>query len=149
MSEFPTTSSSSSSPAPSPEQVQSGLQNIESALQDVQVRFSTLESDRREHELVLAALIDLPPERRCARMVGGIMAERCVSEIRPQIEQNMEKLLKEMEKCGKELKEKQELKRKFREKYGVKSGSNGSNENDFECGDITNQSEIVNQGLLC
>lgn len=31
---------------------------------------------KREHELVLSALLKVPDDRRCCRMVGGILAER-------------------------------------------------------------------------
>ncbi len=46
--------------------------------------------DRNEHALVLEALRPLEAERKCYRLVGGVLVERTAAEVRPAIEKNIE-----------------------------------------------------------
>mmetsp|Transcript_132000 Transcript_132000/g.228777 ORF Transcript_132000/g.228777 Transcript_132000/m.228777 type:complete len:105 (-) Transcript_132000:211-525(-) len=46
--------------------------------------------DKNEHTLVLDALKPLEPERKCYRLVGGVLVERTASEVRPAVEKNIE-----------------------------------------------------------
>eukprot|EP00300_Choanocystis_sp_HF-7_P043005 c9646_g1_i1.p1 GENE.c9646_g1_i1~~c9646_g1_i1.p1 ORF type:complete len:157 (-),score=44.98 c9646_g1_i1:123-542(-) len=51
-----------------------------------------LDSQRNEHRLVIEALVRLPSERRCYRMIGGVLVERTVGEVIPAITGNVEKI---------------------------------------------------------
>ena len=42
--------------------------------------------------LVIQTLKVAPPERRCFRMMGGVLIERTVKEILPTLEENMEQV---------------------------------------------------------
>lgn len=39
--------------------------------------------------LVLKQLKDLDPSRRCFRMIGGVLVERTIAEVRPAVEKNL------------------------------------------------------------
>ena len=45
---------------------------------------------RSEHKLVLDALQSLEPERKCYRLVGGVLVERTAAEVRPAVGSNVE-----------------------------------------------------------
>eukprot|EP01068_Selenidium_serpulae_P020127 Selendium_serpulae@DN7952_c0_g1_i1.p1 len=66
-------------------------------------KINDLESDRREHKVVLEAFEGVPEDRRCFRMVGGVMVERTVKEVRPVLEQHEMAVGKAIEALEKEL----------------------------------------------
>ncbi len=51
-----------------------------------------LPSDHHEHELVLSAMENLEPTRKCFRLVGGVLVERTVAEVHPAVTSNKEKI---------------------------------------------------------
>ena len=53
-------------------------------------------------------------------MVGGILAERTVKDIKPQILDNQEKIQAVIEQVKEQLKKKMETRVKFVEKYSIK-----------------------------
>eukprot|EP00668_Euglena_longa_P048094 GGOE01065153.1.p3 GENE.GGOE01065153.1~~GGOE01065153.1.p3 ORF type:complete len:140 (+),score=49.75 GGOE01065153.1:72-491(+) len=62
-------------------------------------KISEIEMDRNEHALVMEALRTLEAERKCYRLVGGVLVERTAAEVRPAIEKSiegMEQILKRL-----------------------------------------------------
>lgn len=55
----------------------------------VMSRIADAESERHEYALVRDTLQPLEPERRCHRLVGGVLVERPVAEVLPTIEQSL------------------------------------------------------------
>eukprot|EP00127_Corallochytrium_limacisporum_P005066 Clim_evm21s198 gene=Clim_evmTU21s198 len=51
-------------------------------------KIAELEADITEHKLVIEAIKDLDPNRKCYRMVGQVLVERNVGEVLPALEQN-------------------------------------------------------------
>eukprot|EP00898_Chlorokybus_atmophyticus_P000098 jgi/Chlat1/1089/Chrsp110S08641 len=49
--------------------------------------------ERSEHELVISAIEKLPTERRCYRLVGGVLVERNVGEVLPAVRRNRDSLV--------------------------------------------------------
>jgi hypothetical protein len=49
--------------------------------------------------LVIAAMEKLPADRRCFRMIGGVLVERSVGEVLPAVKSNVDKVSKVV--CGK------------------------------------------------
>eukprot|EP00392_Amoebophrya_sp_AT5.2_P002542 g2547.t1 len=72
---------------------------------------------KREHELVLVAFDKVPDDRRCCRMVGGILSERTVKEVRPQVKENLEKICGSIGNHKAELDRKGKLRKLFIQKY--------------------------------
>ena len=52
-------------------------------------KIAEIETERREHELVLATLSSSPPDRKCWRLLGGVLVEKTVAEIAPTLEMNI------------------------------------------------------------
>ncbi|KAI1278037.1 Prefoldin subunit 2 [Halotydeus destructor] len=51
-----------------------------------------LESDSSEHSLVLDALKDVAGDRKCFRLIGGVLVERTVQEVVPSLDRNKSNL---------------------------------------------------------
>ncbi|KAL1423122.1 hypothetical protein MTO96_021501 [Rhipicephalus appendiculatus] len=73
-----------------------------------------LEMELNEHNLVAEALQKVDGDRRCYRMVGGVLVERTVKDILPAVERNRENISKSVEllnekivQKGQEVNEKQ------------------------------------------
>ena len=45
------------------------------------------------NRIVLEALKDVPAERRCFRMVGGVLVERTVKDVTPALQHNTEQVI--------------------------------------------------------
>jgi|APGre2960657444_1045066.scaffolds.fasta_scaffold25517_2 chaperonin cofactor prefoldin len=55
-------------------------------------KITELDLERTEHELVLQTLKPLDAQRRCFRLVGGVLVERTVAEVAPAVTRNKEEI---------------------------------------------------------
>tara|TARA_B100001113_G_scaffold322903_1_gene293619 strand:+ start:201 stop:746 length:546 start_codon:yes stop_codon:yes gene_type:complete len=80
-------------------------------------KIQELQHQAKEHELVVDAIKDLDPERKCFRQVGGVLVERKVKEVLPAVRGNKEQLDGVVGKIEEQLNVKEmeltELKRKY------------------------------------
>tara|TARA_B100001540_G_scaffold51077_2_gene46098 strand:+ start:1172 stop:1759 length:588 start_codon:yes stop_codon:yes gene_type:complete len=80
-------------------------------------KIQELQNQAKEHELVVDAIKDLDPERKCFRQVGGVLVERKVKEVLPAVRGNKEQLDGVVGKIEEQLNVKEmelaELKRKY------------------------------------
>eukprot|EP01016_Furgasonia_blochmanni_P048585 TRINITY_DN7255_c0_g2_i2.p2 TRINITY_DN7255_c0_g2~~TRINITY_DN7255_c0_g2_i2.p2 ORF type:complete len:180 (+),score=40.34 TRINITY_DN7255_c0_g2_i2:126-665(+) len=83
--------------------------------------FLELEEEKREHTLVFDALKNLEENRRCWRMVGGVLVERNVGEVRPSLQNNIEMLEKTLQSYNDALKKKEKEIMDFELAHGLKS----------------------------
>merc|ERR1740127_49275 len=83
---------SSKDEEPTPQQVQATFQQIEKELTMMMNKIAELDQEMNEHSLVLKAFEKVEPTRRCFRMVGGVLVERNVTEVKPAVEANLEKI---------------------------------------------------------
>ncbi|CAD7969873.1 unnamed protein product [Amoebophrya sp. A25] len=108
---------------PTPEQLQQALQQIDNEISFLIGKISDLDQEKREHELVLSALEKVPDARRCCRMVGGILAERTVKEVRPQVKDNKERIDGVIGKFKEDLEKKGKIRKQFVQKYNLNQTS--------------------------
>ncbi|KJP89830.1 hypothetical protein AK88_00541 [Plasmodium fragile] len=76
-------------------------------------KIEELYQDVVEHKLVLEALENVPSDRRCYRMVGEILVERTVGEIKPALVDHKNKVEQIIGECQKKLDEKNSELTKF------------------------------------
>mmetsp|Transcript_3737 Transcript_3737/g.9534 ORF Transcript_3737/g.9534 Transcript_3737/m.9534 type:complete len:148 (-) Transcript_3737:37-480(-) len=115
-------SGSSGSAAPqelTKEQVQNTFKQIEAEINMLINKIAELEQEINEHVLVLKAFEKVEPERRCFRMIGGVLVERTVAEVKPAIESNREKIKQAVGQIEAQLKLKTEQRTQFIEKHGL------------------------------
>jgi prefoldin subunit 2 len=53
-------------------------------------KITELQQEAKEHQLVLDAFQKVEAERRCFRLVGGVLVERTVKDIKPTLEENLQ-----------------------------------------------------------
>merc|ERR1712168_105795 len=82
-------------------------------------KISELEVDIKEHETVIETLKEVSSDRKCFQLIGGVLTEKTVGEVVPnlvnkksQISSVTEHLHKELEKTGSELV-------KFKEEHNI------------------------------
>lgn len=83
---------SSSEPEISPDVAEERLMMMRTAVMDQMRQINILEMDAAEHKLVLEALDPLDAGRKCFRMVGSVIVERTVSDVKPALRKNMEQV---------------------------------------------------------
>lgn len=81
-------------------------------------------ADRFLKRLVLETLGPLPPERKCFRMINGVLVERTVKDVTPALQTNSDGLKKVLEELVKQYKKQQDDMEKW--KVGCKLLSLGS-----------------------
>ncbi|KAG9127887.1 hypothetical protein FRC07_007962 [Ceratobasidium sp. 392] len=75
----------------SDQEIQARFSRFQSDLQQLAQKIGELEAEAEEHELVLATLSDPytnDPDRKCFRMIGGVLVERTVKDVVPSLEMN-------------------------------------------------------------
>eukprot|EP01135_Chromosphaera_perkinsii_P011192 Nk52_evm19s2356 gene=Nk52_evmTU19s2356 len=110
--------------------------------QQFQMKLAELEGDKKEHGLVIDAMKDLDGDRKCFRLIGGVLVERTVKEVLPALRNNqkgLEEIIKNLAQQtvakGKEINE-------MKEKFNIKiKGEEGP-------GDVGGAGKAANAGVL-
>jgi prefoldin subunit 2 len=83
-------------------------------------KISELEQERDDHELVSDILSDFPPSRRCYRSVGGVLMERTVAEVMPEIRNEWVKLSKAVKELEAISEEKRRAIEAFKQEHSIR-----------------------------
>ncbi len=67
------------------EEVIGKYQSLRQEQQALMSRITQIEGEAHEHNLVLEALKPLEETRKCHRQIGGVLVEKTVGEVRPEI----------------------------------------------------------------
>jgi prefoldin subunit 2 len=89
-----------------------------------------LEEEKREHTLVMEAIKDLEAERKCWRLVGGVLVERNLGEVMQSLRENIEFLDKTSANYGNALKIKEKDLFEFEIKYNLRPTREGPKKED-------------------
>ncbi|KAL3461481.1 prefoldin subunit 2 [Aspergillus heterothallicus] len=81
--------------------------NYKNTLQQLAQKIGDIEQEAEEHKLVIDTLKPLPQERKCFRMVNGVLVERTVQDVLPSLETNSDGLRQVLEELLKQYKSKQ------------------------------------------
>ncbi|KAL8966575.1 MAG: hypothetical protein Q9183_003308 [Haloplaca sp. 2 TL-2023] len=88
-------------------------------LQQLAERIGSVESETEEHKLVLETLNPLPEDRKCFRMINGVLVERTVKDVLPALQTNADGLKKVLDELVKQYKRQQEEMEKWKKKHNV------------------------------
>ncbi|GAA5982556.1 hypothetical protein JCM11641_002581 [Rhodosporidiobolus odoratus] len=86
--------------APSEQELTAIFRQRQNELQALVNKITELEREAEEHSLVIDTLQDAyktTPDRKCFRLVGGVLVERTVKDVLPQLESQFEQLKKVLE----------------------------------------------------
>ncbi|XP_047990667.1 prefoldin subunit 2 [Leguminivora glycinivorella] len=76
----------------SSEEVFTGFQTLRAEQRQLANKISELEMDLNEHKIVVETLKGVEEERRCFRMVGGVLLERTAGAALAELEANLQRL---------------------------------------------------------
>ncbi|OCK93683.1 Prefoldin beta-like protein [Cenococcum geophilum 1.58] len=93
--------------------------NYKNTLQQIAQKIGDVEQETEEHKLVLETLEPLPQDRKCFRMINGVLVERTVKDVVPALKTNSEGLRKVLEDLLKQYKSKQEEMEKWKKKNNI------------------------------
>ncbi|KAI9375697.1 Prefoldin beta-like protein [Aspergillus egyptiacus] len=81
--------------------------NFKNTLQQLAQKIGDIEQEAEEHKLVIDTLEPLPQDRKCSRMVNGVLVERTVNDVLPSLKTNSDGLKQVLEELLKQYKSKQ------------------------------------------
>ncbi|KAJ4297158.1 Cochaperone prefoldin complex subunit [Collariella sp. IMI 366227] len=88
-------------------------------LQQIAQKIGDVEQEAEEHKLVLETLEPLPGDRKCFRMINGVLVERTVKDVVPALRTNADGLKKVLDDLVKQYKTKQDELDKWKKKNNV------------------------------
>ncbi|CZT47303.1 related to Gim complex component GIM4 [Rhynchosporium secalis] len=100
-------------------ELQQQYTNYKNGLQQIASKIGDVESEAEEHKLVLETLEPLPGDRKCFRMINGVLVERTVKDVIPALKTNSEGLRKVLEDLVKQYNGKQMEMEKWKKKNNV------------------------------
>ncbi|KAJ9475319.1 Prefoldin subunit 2 [Pseudozyma hubeiensis] len=95
-------------------------QSRRSELQGIASKIGELEGEADEHKLVIDTLTEASkadPDRKCFRLIGGVLVERTVKEVLPALQTNLEGLKQILETLLKQYKQKETELQEFQREY--------------------------------
>ncbi|KAF2869318.1 Prefoldin beta-like protein [Massariosphaeria phaeospora] len=96
------------------QELQTTYQTYKNTLQSVAQKIGDIEQETEEHKLVLETLEPLSGDRKCFRMINGVLTERTVKEIVPILKTNSDGLKKTLDELLKQYKSKQDEMEKWK-----------------------------------
>lgn len=105
---------------PTPEEILAGFQNLRAEQRALSGKLSEFELDLNEHRMVIETLKNVNEERKCFRLIGGILTERKVKDVLPVLTTNQEKLKEFIEKLHEQISKKGQEINEYREKHNIK-----------------------------
>ncbi|KAH9833713.1 Prefoldin beta-like protein [Rhodofomes roseus] len=122
-----TKSKSKSKPAPpSTQEIQQNYNRLQNELQTLAGKIGELEQEAEEHALVLSTLDEAlaeGPDRKCFRLVGGVLVERTVQDVVPALQTNKDGILKVVSSLAEQYKSKEEELESFKREYNIRPAS--------------------------
>lgn len=89
--------------------------------QSIVAKLNELEAELVEHRIVIDTLKDLDPERKCFRMIGGVLVERTVKEVLPALRSNDAMISKVVEQLKVQLVEKGKEINEFKKTHNIRT----------------------------
>jgi len=105
---------------PTQEQIVAGFNQLRQEQRSLATKLSELEMELNEHTLVVDTLKDVDGDRKCFRMIGGVLVERTVKDVLPALLKNKEQLGKAIASYTQKISSKGEEINQYREKYNIR-----------------------------
>ncbi|MCJ1301485.1 hypothetical protein MMC08_004286, partial [Hypocenomyce scalaris] len=96
------------------QELQLQYSSYKNSLQQIAQKIGDVEQETEEHKLVLETLEPLPQDRKCFRMINGVLVERTVEDVVPALKTNSEGLKKVLDELLKQYKRQQDEMEKWK-----------------------------------
>ncbi|CAA7260079.1 unnamed protein product [Cyclocybe aegerita] len=110
-------------PALSDQEIQQNYIRLQNELQAFARKIGELESEADEHTLVLSTLDEAlaeDPDRKCFRLIGGVLVERTVKEVNPALKTNRDGIHKVIATLAEQYKTKEKELDSFKKNYNIR-----------------------------
>ncbi|KAJ3735168.1 Prefoldin beta-like protein [Lentinula guzmanii] len=107
----------------SDQEIQSKYSQFQSELQAVASKIGELESEADEHSLVLTTLdeaLQEEPDRKCFRLIGGVLVERTVKDVVPALQTNRDGIRTAVKGLADQYASKEKEFETFKEDYQIR-----------------------------
>ncbi|KAI8057630.1 Prefoldin subunit-domain-containing protein [Syncephalis plumigaleata] len=105
----------------SPEQLTQVYNVMKQELQQMAQKISELEMEKDEHDLVIDTVKPLDKDRKCFRLVGGVLVERTVSDVLPALQINREGITKVIQQLTEDYNKREQEFQTFQKLYGIRA----------------------------
>ncbi|KAJ6781170.1 hypothetical protein PWT90_08324 [Aphanocladium album] len=99
--------------------LQAQYSNFKNVLQQIAQKIGDIEQEAEEHKLVLETLEPLSEDRKCFRLINGVLVERTVKDVVPALKTNQDGLKKVLDDLVKNYKTKQDELDSWKKKNNV------------------------------
>ncbi|KAK2762083.1 hypothetical protein FQN54_001090 [Arachnomyces sp. PD_36] len=89
------------------QELQQQYSNYKNTLQQLAQKIGDIEQETEEHKLVIDTLEPLSGDRKCFRMINGVLVERTVKDVVPSLKTNSDGLKQVLDELLKQYKTKQ------------------------------------------
>lgn len=110
-------------PQLSDQEIQQTYSRFQNELQTLAGKIGELEQEAEEHTLVLATLDEAlakEPDRKCFRLIGGVLVERTVKEVVPALRTNRDGIRKVVTTLADQIKAKEQEFENFKREYNIR-----------------------------
>ncbi|XP_055911038.1 probable prefoldin subunit 2 [Eupeodes corollae] len=124
------------------------LRNEQRSLVD---NLNTLEMDLKEHKTVIETLKLVDEERKCFRLIGGVLCERTVKDVLPQLLENKDFIEKTITVINEDLAKKGQQINKFKQDHNIRIRGEqlpDSKEEDKKASEPSSSSSNANRNVL-
>ncbi|KAF8663431.1 hypothetical protein AX16_001001 [Volvariella volvacea WC 439] len=118
-----TSKSKSKVPALSDQEIQQTFVRLQNELQAIATKIGELEQEAEEHNLVLSTLKEVlteEPDRKCFRLIGGVLVERTVKDVVPALQTNHDGIRTVITNLTEQYKKKDEDLDTFKKDYQIR-----------------------------
>ncbi|RUS32569.1 Prefoldin beta-like protein [Jimgerdemannia flammicorona] len=111
--------SASKERTPTETEIMNTYNQYKSELQSLAQKVGELEAEVEEHKLVIDTIAPLNSDRKCFRMVGGVLVERTVKDVLPALKTNYEGINSVIQQFLQSYKRKEDEFVAFQKKYNI------------------------------
>ncbi|EGO02027.1 hypothetical protein SERLA73DRAFT_177730 [Serpula lacrymans var. lacrymans S7.3] len=107
----------------SDQEIQTNYSRMQSDLQTLAGKVGELEQEAEEHGLVLSTLNEAlaeDPDRKCFRLIGGVLVERTVKDVVPALQTNRDGIRKVISNLSEQYKAKEQDFETFKQDYNIR-----------------------------
>ncbi|KAI5366325.1 Putative prefoldin beta [Septoria linicola] len=101
------------------QELQVQYSNFKETLQAIAQKIGDVEQEAEEHKLVLETLTPLTGDRKCFRMINGVLTERTVKDVLPALQTNADGLKKVLDDLVKQYANKQTEMENWKKKNNI------------------------------
>ncbi|KAF7352499.1 Prefoldin beta-like protein [Mycena venus] len=105
------------------QEISQNYSRMQSELQGLAGKIGELDQEADEHTVVLTTLNEVlaeEPDRKCFRLIGGVLVERTVKEVVPTLQSNRDNIKKVVNTLMEQYKTKEEEFDTFKREYNIR-----------------------------